>query len=33
MGDHIAIMKDGEVSQVGKPEEMIANPKEQKDKK
>ena len=29
MGDHIAIMKDGEVSQVGTPEEIVANPKEQ----
>ena len=26
MGDHIAIMKDGEVSQVGTPEEIVANP-------
>ena len=29
MGDHIAIMKDGEVSQVGTPEEIVANPKDQ----
>ena len=28
MGDHIAIMKDGEVS-VGTPEEIVANPKDQ----
>ena len=26
MGDHIAIMKDGEISQVGTPEEIVANP-------
>ena len=26
MGDHIAIMKDGEISQIGTPEEIIANP-------
>ncbi|MEM7189061.1 MAG: glycine betaine/L-proline ABC transporter ATP-binding protein [Pseudomonadota bacterium] len=26
MGDHIAIMKDGEVSQIGTPEEIVANP-------
>ena len=26
MGDHIAIMKDGEVSQTGTPEEIVANP-------
>ncbi len=25
MGDHIAIMKDGEVSQVGTPEEIVSN--------
>ncbi len=29
MGDHIAIMKDGEVSQVGTPEEIVSNPKDQ----
>ncbi len=29
MGDHIAIMKDGEVSQVGTPEEIVANPIDQ----
>ena len=29
MADHIAIMKDGEVSQVGTPEEIVANPKDQ----
>ncbi len=29
MGDHIAIMKDGEVSQIGTPEEIVANPKDQ----
>ena len=26
MGDHIAIMKDGEVVQIGTPEEIVANP-------
>ncbi|MDP6190791.1 MAG: ATP-binding cassette domain-containing protein, partial [Gammaproteobacteria bacterium] len=26
IGDHIAIMKDGEVSQIGTPEEIVANP-------
>ena len=26
MGDHIAIMKDGEVSQIGTPEEIVADP-------
>jgi len=26
MGDHIAIMKDGEISQIGTPEEIVANP-------
>ena len=26
MGDHIAIMKDGEVSQIGTPEELVASP-------
>lgn len=26
MGDHIAIMKDGAVSQIGTPEEIVANP-------
>ncbi|MEM1130973.1 MAG: ATP-binding cassette domain-containing protein, partial [Pseudomonadota bacterium] len=26
MGDHIAIMKDGRVSQIGTPEEIVANP-------
>ena len=26
MGDHIAIMKDGEISQIGTPEELVANP-------
>ncbi|MBY8977514.1 glycine betaine/L-proline ABC transporter ATP-binding protein [Rhodobacteraceae bacterium NNCM2] len=29
MGDHIAIMKDGEVSQIGTPEEIVANPADQ----
>ena len=29
MGHHIAIMKDGEVSQVGTPEEIVSNPKDQ----
>ena len=29
MGDHIAIMKDGEVSQIGTPEEIVANPVDQ----
>ncbi|MDC3108818.1 glycine betaine/L-proline ABC transporter ATP-binding protein [Alphaproteobacteria bacterium] len=29
MGDHIAIMKDGEISQVGTPEEIVANPIDQ----
>ena len=29
MGEHIAIMKDGEVSQVGTPEEIVSNPKDQ----
>ena len=29
MGDHIAIMKDGEISQIGTPEEIVANPKDQ----
>ena len=29
MADHIAIMKDGEVSQIGTPEEIVANPKDQ----
>ena len=29
MADHIAIMKDGEVSQVGTPEEIVANPIDQ----
>ena len=29
MGDHIAIMKDGEISQVGTPEEIVANPVDQ----
>lgn len=27
MGDHIAIMKDGEFVQIGTPEEIVANPK------
>ncbi|MEO1492818.1 MAG: glycine betaine/L-proline ABC transporter ATP-binding protein [Pseudomonadota bacterium] len=26
MGDHIAIMKDGEIAQIGTPEEIVANP-------
>jgi len=26
MGDHIAIMKDGEIVQIGTPEEIVANP-------
>jgi len=26
MGDHIAIMKDGEISQIGTPEDIVANP-------
>jgi len=26
MGDHIAIMKDGEISQIGTPEEIVADP-------
>ena len=26
MGDKIAIMKDGQISQVGTPEEIVANP-------
>jgi glycine betaine/proline transport system ATP-binding protein len=26
MGDRIAIMKDGEISQIGTPEEIVANP-------
>ncbi len=26
MGDHIAIMKDGVISQIGTPEEIVANP-------
>ena len=26
MGDHIAIMKDGEISQIGTPEEIVASP-------
>lgn len=26
MGDHIAIMKDGEIAQIGTPEELVANP-------
>ena len=26
MGDNIAIMKDGEISQIGSPEEIVANP-------
>ncbi len=26
MGDHIAIMKDGAISQIGTPEELVANP-------
>tara|TARA_B100000965_G_C19547410_1_gene738517 strand:- start:29 stop:1276 length:1248 start_codon:yes stop_codon:yes gene_type:complete len=29
MGDHIAIMKDGEISQVGTPEEIVASPVDQ----
>ena len=29
MGDHIAIMKDGEISQVGTPEDIVANPIDQ----
>jgi glycine betaine/proline transport system ATP-binding protein len=29
MGDNIAIMKDGEISQVGTPEEIVANPIDQ----
>ena len=29
MGDHIAIMKDGEISQIGTPEEIVSNPKDQ----
>ena len=29
MGDHIAIMKDGRVSQIGTPEEIVANPVDQ----
>lgn len=29
MGDHIAIMKDGAVSQIGTPEEIVANPADQ----
>ena len=29
MGDHIAIMKDGEISQVGTPEEIGTNPVDQ----
>ena len=29
MGDHIAIMKDGEISQLGTPEEIVANPANQ----
>lgn len=29
MGDHIAIMKDGKVSQIGTPEEIVANPVDQ----
>ncbi len=29
MGDHIAIMKDGAVSQIGTPEEIVANPVDQ----
>ena len=29
MGGHIAIMKDGEISQVGTPEEIVANPVDQ----
>ena len=28
-GDHIAIMKDGEISQIGTPEEIVANPADQ----
>jgi glycine betaine/proline transport system ATP-binding protein len=27
MGDHIAIMKDGEIVQIGTPEDIVANPK------
>ena len=26
MGDHIAIMKDGVIAQIGTPEELVANP-------
>jgi glycine betaine/proline transport system ATP-binding protein len=26
MGDHIAIMKDGEIVQIGTPEEIVASP-------
>lgn len=29
MGDHIAIMKDGEIVQIGTPEEIVANPIDQ----
>ncbi|MEM8840375.1 MAG: glycine betaine/L-proline ABC transporter ATP-binding protein [Pseudomonadota bacterium] len=29
MGDHIAIMKDGVISQIGTPEEIVANPADQ----
>ena len=29
MGDHIAIMKDGEIVQIGTPEEIVANPKDE----
>ena len=29
MGDHIAIMKDGEIFQIGTPEEIVANPVDQ----
>ena len=29
MGDHIAIMKDGAISQIGTPEEIVANPADQ----
>ena len=29
MGDHIAIMKDGEIVQIGTPEEIVANPVDQ----
>ena len=32
MGDNIAIMKDGEISQVGTPEEIVANPIDQYEK-